>query len=217
MGRLARGCLGRVAALVVVVALGTLAWLHRDDLLGLVDRVRGGPATSPELAARADEKLAALGEDAGPARVALREAELQSLIDYRWGGFLPQDVVNPRVGLADGRVTLEAGVATARFGAVSELDEIIAFLPDTTSLRAVGAFVPLDSAHVALEVHELGAASIPVPRRLIPTVLSRFRRSSAPGLAPNAVAVPLPPGISNVFVSGDSLVFVASRRGNPTG
>ena len=217
MGRRGRGCLGRLAALVVVVALATLAWLHRDDLLGLMDRVRGEPATSPELAARADEKLAALGEDEGPGRIALGESELQSLIDYRWGGFLPQDVVNPRVGLGDGRVTLEAGVATARFGAVSELEEIIAFLPDTTDLRAVGAFVPLDSAHVALEVHELGAASLPVPRRLIPTVLGRFRRSNAPGLAPNAVAVPLPPGISNVFVSGDSLVFVASRRGNPTG
>ena len=81
----------------------------------------------------------------------------------------------------------------------------------------MGSFVPLDSTHVALEVHELSAASIPVPRRLIPTVLSRFRRSSSPDLAPNAVAVPLPPGISNVFVSGDSLVFVASRPRNRTG
>lgn len=217
MRRLGRGCLGRLVFLVVLVGVLVVAWLNREDLLGLVDRVRGGTPSSPELAAQADEKLASLEDEQGVARVALNQSELQSLIDYRWGGFLPQDVVNPRVGLADGRVTLQAGVATARFGRVAELREIIAFLPDTTDLRAVGTFVPLDSAHVALEVHELGAASIPVPGRLIPTVLSRFRRSSAPGLAPNAVAVPLPPGISNVFVSGDSLVFVASRARNRTG
>lgn len=217
MLRAARGCLGRLVVLLVVAALAAVAWVHRDDLLGLVDRARGAGGTSPELAAQADEKLAALGDEDGVTRVALDQAELQSLIDYRWAGFLPPDVVNPRVGLEDGHVTLQAGVATARFGRVAELKEIIAFLPDTTDLRAVGTFVPLDSAHVALEVHELGAASIPVPGRLIPTVLSRFRRSDAPGLAPNAVAVPLPPGISNVFVSGDSLVFVASRARNRAG
>lgn len=217
MARSARGCLGRLVALALVVVLLAVAWYNRDRLMGMVERVRGADRTSPELAARADEKLAALGDEGGATRVALGQAELQSLIDYRWGGFLPQDVVNPRVQLVDGQVTLEAGVATARFGRVEELKEIIAFLPDTTALRAVGTFVPLDSAHVALEIHELGAANIPVPRRLIPTVLSRFQRSSSPDLAPNAVAVPLPPGISNVFISGDSLVFVTSRGRNRTG
>lgn len=205
---LARGCAGRLIGLALVVIVAAVAWHNRAELLGLVDRVRGGESTSPELAAQADEKLAGLGSEGGGTRVALTQAEVQSLIDFRWGGFLPPDVVSPRVELTDGRVTLEAGVAKARFSQVAELKEIIQFLPDTTSLRAVGSFVPLDSGHVALEVHELGAASIPVPRQLIPAVLSRFRRSASPLLAPNAVAVPLPPGIRNVFVSGDSLVFV---------
>lgn len=217
MPRLIRGCAGRLIGLAVVLVLLAAAWVYRDQLLGIVGWGDGETVASAEIAARADQKLASLGEDPGPPRVALNQSELQSLIEYRWAGFLPQDVVQPRVRIDDGRVTLQAGVATARFGQVAELEEIMAFLPDTTELRAVGSFVPLDSSHVALEVHELGAASIPVPGRLIPVVLSRFRRAERPGLAPNAVAVPLPPGIRNVFISGDSLVFVANRARNRTG
>jgi ribosomal protein L24E len=32
-----------------------------------------------------------------------------------------------------------------------------------------------------------------------------------PGRSPHAVAVPLPPGIGNVYVREDSMVFVASE------
>jgi hypothetical protein len=213
MGRVV-GCLGRtVLAVVVVIVLG-VAWLYRDDLSALWDRLPGRSVRpSPELAAQAEEKLAALGEGGGRTRVALAEDELQSLVEFRWAGFLPPDVVDPRVAVADGRMTLEGGVATARFARITELEEVIAFLPDTTELRAVTSFAPLDSEHVALSVHELGAAGIPVPDRLIPSVLGRFRGSSAPGLPPNALAIPLPPGIRGVYVLGDSLVFLATESG----
>jgi hypothetical protein len=210
------GCLGRLLLLVLLFGVGALAWQHRARLLDRWDGARGRQvAVSPELAALADQKLARLSEDGDAQRVALRAPELQSLIEYRWSGMLPPDIGSPRVGLTDGRVTLEANVATARFGRVAELRDIVAFLPDTAGLRAVGTFTPLQDGQVALEVHEMAAASIPVPRRLIPTVLSRFPGAGENGLAPNAVAIPLPPGISTIYVSGDSMVFVAqrSRRG----
>lgn len=206
------GCAGRLLVAVLLVAAVLTGLYYRHELTDLWDRLTGHAVeATPELAARADEKLASLGEGGGVTRVALSASELQSLIEYRWAGFLPPDVVDPKIDLGDGRVTLEGSVATARFGRDSQLEDIIAFLPDTAALRAVASFSPLDSEHVALEVHELGAAGIPVPGRLIPSVLAKFRGSSAPGLAPNALAVPLPPGIRNVYVSGDSLVFVASR------
>lgn len=209
MTRFPGGCVGRILALVLLLALAGVAWLNRQELAVAWARWTGSEVeATPELAAAADEKLASLGEG-GAARVALDEWELQSLIEYRWGGFLPPDVVDPRVRIGDGRVTLEGSVATARFGRIAELEEVMAFLPDTAALRAVASFVPLDRQHVALEVHELGAAGIPVPNRLIPSILGKFRGSSAPGLPPNALAVPLPPGISNVYVSGDSLIFQA--------
>lgn len=213
MFRFVGGCLGRIIALALVVVVVAFAWYNRHELVTAWDRVTGSSAkSSPELAARADEKLASLGGDGDVGRVALHQDELQSLLEYRWAGFLPADVVDPQVEVSDGRLTLQGGVATARFGRVDELREIVAFLPDTASLRAVASFVPLDSGRVSLEVHELAAAGIPIPRALIPTVLGRFRGSAAPGVASNALAVPLPPGIRAVFVSGDSLVFLANEN-----
>lgn len=206
------GCITRTFVLALLLVLAAVGWFNRHELSGAWDRLMGDEGrASPELAAQADEKLASLGADGGADRVALDEDELQSLIDYRWGGFLPADVVDPRVTVADGRMTLEGSVATARFGEIAELREILSFLPDTASLRAVGSFVPLDSGHVGLEVHELGAAGIPVPSRLIPRVLGKFRRGDVPGLEANALAVPLPPGVRSVYVSGDSLVFLARQ------
>jgi hypothetical protein len=210
-----RGCLGRGLVLVLVAGAAVLAWHNRDQLREAFDRSRGRSAqVSPELAALADSKLAELGEGGTRSRVALTGPELQSLIEYRWGGLFPPDVGDPRVGFADGRVTLQANVATARFARVSGMREIVGFLPDTAGLRAVGTFVPMDDGQVGLEVHELTAASIPVPRQLIPPILARFPGGADPDLAANAIAIPLPPGIRTIFVSGDSMVFVANRTGS---
>jgi hypothetical protein len=212
MLRFLGGCAGRVVAVAALVVFVVVAWSNRHTLGDAWDRIVGGaPQVTPELAAQADAKLTSLGETGGPERIALDASELQSLIAYRWSGFLPDDIVDPTVEVSDGRVTLEAGVATARFGRIDELREILQFLPDTAALRAVASFVPLGRGQVVLEVHELGAAGIPVPGRLIPVVLGRFRGSPAPAVGPNTITVPLPPGIRSVYVSGDSLVFTANR------
>lgn len=206
---------GRAAALLVLVAvlagLG-VAWYNWHRLGDVWDQVAGNTAEiTPELASQADEKLTSLGEDQGADRIALGESELGSLIEYRWSGFLPADVVDPRIGVSDGRITLEGSVATARFRRIPELRDIGAFLPDTAELRAVGSIVPLDGGGVALEVHELGAAGIPIPGQLIPGVLAKLGGARAPGLGANTIVLPLPPGIRSVFVSGDSLVLLANR------
>lgn len=212
MLRFLGGCVGRLLVIGLILAVLGVAWYNRHELVSLADRLLDREhEVSAELADDAAARLAGLGED-GVTRVAFHAPELQSLIQYRWAVFVPEELARPRIGLGAGRVTLEGDVSTARFGRIAELQEIISFLPDTASLRAVGSFVPLDSTHVSLEIHELGAAGIPIPRQLIPSVLARLRPSGLPDAGPNALAVPLPPGIGNVYVSGDSLV-VAARRG----
>ena len=211
MLRFLGGCVGRLLALALVLALLGVAWYNRHELVGLADRLLDGePEVSADVADAAAARLAGLGD--GTSRVALRAPELQSLIDYRWGSFLPTEVARPRVALGAGRVTLEGDVATDRFGRIAELREVLSFLPDTATVRAVASFVPLDEDHVSLEIHELGAAGIPIPRRLIPPILSRLRPEGLPHAGPNALAVPLPPQVGNVYVSGDSLV-VSTRGG----
>ena len=212
MFRFLGGCLGRLLGTVLLVAVLGVAWYNRHELLSAADRLLADePEVSAEVADAAAARLASLGEG-GVTRVALHDTEIQSLILYRWAIFMPEDVARPRVELGAGRVTVEGDVATDRFRPIAELREVLSFLPDTATLRAVGSFVPLDSEHVALEIHELGAAGVPIPRRLIPPILARVRPADLPDAGPNALAVPLPPAIGTVWVSGDSLV-VSARGG----
>jgi len=207
------GCVGRLLSLALTVAVLAVAWYNRHEIVALVNELLDRePVVSAELADESAARLATLGDD-GVDRVAIHAAELQSLILYRWAPFMPEELGRPRVGLGEGRITLEGDVATERFGRISELREVLSFLPDTATLRAVASFVPLDSAHVALEVHELGAAGVPIPKRLIPPILDRLRPAGSPAVSPNTLAVPLPPGIGNVYVSGDSLVLTARGGG----
>ncbi len=205
MLRFLGGCVGRLLSTVLIVAVLAVAWYNRGEGVAVWDGLFG---TERQAAA----KLDALGRS-GVTRVVFHEPELQSLVQYRWAASLPPDLVDPRVGLGEGRVTVAAQVPTARLAGIRELQEILGFLPDTATLRAAGSFVPLDGDHVALEVHDLGAAGIPIPRRLIPAIVAHFRPEGMPEVGANAVALPLPQGIGNVFVSGDSLVVSARQTG----
>lgn len=213
MLRFLGGCVGRLLGTALMVAVLAVAWYNRGEVAAIWDRLFGTERqVSQELADQAAAKLAALGRS-GVTRVAFHEPELQSLVQYRWAAILPPDLVAPRVGLGEGRVSVEGQVPTSRLRGVRELQEILGFLPDTATLRAAGSFVPLDEEHIMLEIHELGAAGIPIPRRLIPAIVGHFRLQGMPEVGANALAVPLPPGIGNVYVSGDSLVVSARQTG----
>jgi len=215
------GCLRRLFALAVLVALAGIAWYFRDDLRAAWQRARGGhegagPVVSPELAEVAEAKLRTLAGPESPARVTLTEAEVQSLLTYRIGGALPLAAQAPSVALADGRVHLGARVATAAFPSVRGLEEILAFLPDTVDVRARAQLLPVDEERAALEVEEITISRVPVPRRLVPELLDRLRPPQTAGGSPTALIFPLPEGASAAFVHGDSLVLLGrarSRRG----
>ena len=213
MLRFLGGCAGRLLSTVLVLAVLAVAWYNRGEVAAVWDRMFGTEReVSEELAAQAAAKLDALGRS-GVNRVSFHEPELQSLVQYRWAAGLPPDLVAPRIRLGAGRVTVEGQVPTSRLAGIRELQEILGFLPDTATLRAAGSFVPLDQEHVALEVHDLAAAGIPIPRRLIPAIVAHFRLEGTPEVGANALALPLPRRIGNVFVSGDSLVVSARQTG----
>jgi hypothetical protein len=88
-------------------------------------------------------------------------------------------------------------------------EEILSMLPDTTEVVAKGHLIPLGAGRVALSVDEVTAASIPLPARVIPRILTSIGRVDEPNLPEDALAVRLPAGVDNVFADGDSIVFMA--------
>lgn len=204
------GCVRRLFTLLLVAGAVALAWHQRDRILAVWRSYTGGAASaqvpSPELADSAQAKLASLTSDRE--RVALSEAEIQSLVQFRVASYLPKYIVAPQVSLERDRLRVQARVPTAEFPRMDELVDVIGFLPDTTLIGVTGKLIPLAGPRVGLAVDELTAARVPLPRGLIPTVLRRFGRTDEPGLPPDALALPLPAGASTAYVRGDSVIFL---------
>jgi hypothetical protein len=212
------GCLRRFVLLAIVVVAVAAAWLRRDDLRALAASWGLGSepvvvAPSEEIAAGADAKLdrLAAGESS---RAALSSVEAQSLLMYRYGELLPAFVDSAEVQFDDGRIRLRGRLPVDRLPRVSEMDEVLALMPDTTTFEITTQLILLDSGRAALAVDGLEAARIPLPKRLAPALLRRLGRADEPGLPADALAFRLPPGAGAAYVRGDSLILLARADGS---
>lgn len=197
------GCLGGLLLLLVVA--GAAAWLYGGDLLRRV-----GPGASPvevslEAAESAELKLDRLRADGDTA--VLTEVELASLIRYRAAGLSPELLQEPTVELRGDTLRVGARVPSERLPHLRELERVRAFLPDTTRLDLEGRLVPLGDGRTAVEVEQVHFAGVPIPDRFYPDVLERLGRRDEPGLAPNAIAIPLPAGVGSAQIRDGLLIL----------
>ena len=211
------GCFRRLTLLLVLVVAAGAAWLFRDRLLIAWNDLRGtavveAPRSSPEIAEQAEAKLAGL-TNGDRTRVALAEIEVQSLLEFRYRQLLPAFVDSPRVEIRGDRLGLRVRMPSDRLPRVEELGDAAHLLPDTTEVSVRGTLLPLDGGRVALAIDEVRAARIPLPARILPSALERLGRRDEPGLPPDALAVPLPPGVAAAYVRRDSLVLLSRPDG----
>lgn len=197
-----------IIVLVLVPVVLYSQWDRLRNLVGGEDEVAAEELPTPELAEQADLKLASL-KNGEAERVAFHALELQSLLKYRYVQLLPAFVDSPQVKLGEGKLQLTARLPVDRLPSISEIGEAASFLPDTAEVGMTGSLLPLDSGRVALSIHQVRAARIPLPGRLVPKALERLGRRPEPGLPANALALPLPGGVSNAEVKGDSLILYA--------
>ncbi len=216
------GCLrrvfGLVLGLVLLAGLALLAWVNRERITDAWHTWRGEEPlaeeqVSPELAERAAGKLESLARRGTPRRVAFGERELQSLLRYRYASSLPSYLNDPVVRLSEGVMKVHARVAREAMPSLPGTGELSDLLPDTTDVDARAQVLPLDSGRVAIALNEISAARIPLPARMIPSLLRRIGRRDEPGLPGDAIAVRLPAGACTAFVHADSLVLVGPGGG----
>jgi hypothetical protein len=209
------GCFRGSVALVFLLAAVAAVWLFRDRIATAWYDIRGIRQTelvaTPELAESAQAKIDALN-DGSAARIALSAMELQSLLTYRYQGALPGFLGAPGIEIHGDELRLRVRVPVDKLPNVEGLGEAAAFLPDTTELTVAGRLLPLDTGRVAFSIDDVRAQRFPLPRRLVPGALERLGRRNEPGLPPEAMALPLPPGVAAAHVARDSLVFLARPR-----
>jgi len=145
---------------------------------------------SPELADSVMARVQEFRRGDGPGQLALGDG-----------------ITNPQVTLRDGRVHFRARVALSSFPDLPDLGPIIGLLPDTLDVALQAAMMPFGDGTAALLIHRLEAARIPLPRRLVPEILSAMGRRDQLGLPPEALMVQLPPGLGSAYILTDSLIL----------
>lgn len=209
MGPSFLGCLGRAAALVVLVAIVWLAWQRGPQLW---ESVRDAPAELPlgipeeELAQQVLARYQMLA-DGEVDRLALSAAELQSTLRHSLSDRLPEGVEDLSVRLEDSEARLGARVALDHLPVAAELERVRAILPDPVPIELRGVLVTLEDGQALFLVRRIDAGGIPLPRSIYSGLVESLDPGDRGPLPPEAVRVPLPTGTGSVYIDGDRLVL----------
>lgn len=217
IGRL-KSCLGKIvlALLLVMTAYAGWRWGHvffpQITALFSSEEAALSETVSPEIAEATMDRFEALRRGEIEGRLSLSAGEIESVLRYSVPGLILAGIVEPRIEMADGVITLRARVAVETFPEMPDLDAVLGFLPDTLAVSFEGALAPLDDERWdALVIHDIRAGIIPLPDRMIPEILQAMGREYVGGLADDALAIPLPDGIESAYIVQDSLVLVSDR------
>lgn len=190
-----------LVGLVLILLVAVAAWFYGTRFGAAAEPTE----VSPEAATSAEAKLERLREKREAVR--LSGVELTSLFRYRYPHALPGVVGTPSVAFSGDTVRLTGQLATDQLPDVKEVNAVRDLLPDTTPVVVTGQLAPLADRRAAFQVAGVQVAGIPIPNRIYGSVLERLGRREEPGLAANAIAFPLPPGVADARVEDGHLVL----------
>lgn len=208
--RAVRGCLARIGCLTVLALIAAGAWMWRGPLLAWWHE-RGRPpamgAPSAELARRSGRKLDDFLRGKGPSRVSFDQAELQSLLRYRYRDSLPPGLSDPRVSLGDSTLEASAGLQVQRLMDGKAPDALRSLLGDSARASAeLEPSVPRPGL-LTLGVRHVSAGGLPIPDLMVPWLLRQVGLSNGGGPG-RSVALRVPLDVAAVRVVKGRLELV---------
>ena len=221
------GCLRRMGCLVVLLVVAGVGWFTRDlwldrvrGRLGGEPQVAGGSGNgspwetlSPERAERGERAVRDLARNGGPVYVTLRAGELASYAFLSLASALPPSAQGAESAVIGDRVYVRALVSLSELGGTGGLGALGGMLADRDTLRLGGTFDVLRPGLAQFHVRDVQLGAFPVPARMIPALLRRVRKGKeVPGLAEDALAVPIPDYIGDVRVARAQITLYKNTR-----
>jgi hypothetical protein len=210
-----RSCLGKTVALVFLLLVAYAGWRWGPAIFPRVEgwfgvereeaRRTSSPELGEEVLGRYERLLAGQGDED---ELVLSDVEVESLILFGLPGLLPSGIDGPSLEIVGGELRLSGRVATEAFPRFPDLQEIFRILPDTVPLEIRASLMSFGQEDAALVVQRIDAMNVPLPRRFYPGILEAFGRRERRGLPAEAVALPLPEGLSSAQIVEDRLVLI---------
>jgi hypothetical protein len=213
-------CLGRLGCLFLLLIVGAIAFLKRDQwmprLLG-----RGEPApvtweTVKEPSAgtqKTGDAIASLSRKNGPAYVTVSAAELAELMVASSGHRLPAELDSVEAAVDSETVRVRALVELEDLRGLDALGPLAGILNKRERIEFTGTMGVLRPGLGEFRVASVKIADFSLPRAAIPRLLARLDPSVRPeGVTPNGIAISIPEYIGDVRVSRGEITLY---RRNP--
>ncbi|MFW6192175.1 MAG: hypothetical protein ACOC83_01705 [Gemmatimonadota bacterium] len=218
MIELMRSCLARLGCLTLLVAGAVGAWYVHDDVVGWWE-ARNAPsvdaAPTTEIADRAETRLRRFLDADGEAELRLGESEVSSLVRYRIAEMLPSGVSDPAASLQDSTARVTAILDAARMleGRVPPM--LIGMLGD--SARVTVELLPgvPRPGTVRLDLLEVRAGALQVPRAMVPWLVEGLGLPAAPGGGGGVQFATTMEDLAELRVEDRHLVLIRGPSGTP--
>ncbi len=208
------GCIRKLGCLVILaiaLAVGYYWWARVPDEEPAAPGTRAvvwEPLNSA-LGAQARASVDALG--AGQSYAALSPGQVASYIFLEMANGLPESAEDLEAAVINDRLAVRGLVSLADIGGSRILGPLAQVISDRDTLMLSGTMNVLATGEGQFVVRELRFGSFRVPSGVIPRIVRQIDKTEDRGpLAPNAILLPLPPGVADVRV-GNGLVTLYRR------
>lgn len=212
------GCLRRLGCLVLILialAAGWYWYAHmRTDQSGAdVGADRVWEPVTPAGAERGRMALESLAGNTGPNFVSISAGDLASYIFFSVSNRLPASTHDLQAAVIDEELAVRGVVPLRELGAGRVLGPLASLVGESDTVFFSGELSVQQPEVGQYRVTELRLQQFRVPAGLIPRVLRGIDKNDRPvGVAPDALALPLPPHITEIRVSDGVVTLSRSGR-----
>ncbi|HUF65016.1 MAG TPA: hypothetical protein VMM17_03485 [Gemmatimonadaceae bacterium] len=211
------GCLRRLGCLVLLIIALAAAWYWYTHMRGQSARATVGadrvwePVT-PAGAERGRMALESLAGAGGPNFVSVSAGDVASYIFFSVSNRLPASARDLQAAVIDDELAVRGVVPLRELGG-RVLGPLASLVGESDTVFFSGELSVKQPEIGQYRVTELRLQQLRVPAGLIPRVLRGIDRNDRPaGVSPDALALPLPPHITDITVSNGVVTLYRSAR-----
>jgi hypothetical protein len=208
------GCLARLGCLIVLVALGVVAWLNRDRWLHRTVAPTPGAAVAAEWsplteagAKRTADALGKLSSPRGPVFVTLAGGDVASYVVLQISKQLPSSADSFAARIKDDKIGVRATMSTKDLGG-SAVSDLAALLGDRQRVEMSGTLRVIGKGMAEFVVSAVKIRDVSLPSAVISRLVRPLVKGVRPkGLDENALPVSIPSYIGDVRIANGKITL----------
>lgn len=203
------GCLRRIGCLVVILLLAGGAyywWTVRATSTSSPTAGVWQPVTPGDAAAGA-RAVQSLQAPRGKVFANLTPAQAVAYLVQESAKQLPSSATGVEAMTAGDQLHVRAVISLDQLGGAKALGPLANMLGQRDTVHLAGRVDLLRQGMAQMHVTKVQVGSLNLPAQMIPRLVQQIRRESPPGIAPDALAIPLPSYIGDVRIANGKVTL----------